>query len=78
MLDLSEISPETPRPIARSEYERMVEMGLFEGERVELLYGVIVRKSPHGPEHDGALRGLRSLTYFVPSLLAIALGCARP
>lgn len=33
----------------------MVELGLFEGERVELLYGVIVRMSPHGPEHDGTL-----------------------
>ena len=61
MLDPSEINPETPRPIARSEYDRMVEMGFFEGERVELLYGVIVRMSPHGPEHDGALNRLAEI-----------------
>ena len=55
MLDPVEIAPETPRPIGRVEYERMVECGFFEGERVELLYGIIVRMSPHGPDHDGAL-----------------------
>ena len=61
MLDPREISPETPRPIRRCEYERMVELGLFEGERVELLYGVIIRMSPHGPEHDAALDRLTEL-----------------
>lgn len=61
MLDPREISPETPRPISRVEYERMVEMGLFEDERVELLYGVIISMSPHGPEHDGALSRLTEL-----------------
>lgn len=33
----------------------MVELGLFEGERVELLYGVIVRMSPKGAPHDSAI-----------------------
>ena len=42
-------------------YERMVELGLFEEERVELLYGVIVRMSPHGPEHDAVLERLTDL-----------------
>jgi Uma2 family endonuclease len=55
VLDLREIAPDTPRPIRRAEYERLVEEGFFEGERVELLYGVIVCMSPHGPKHDGAL-----------------------
>jgi Uma2 family endonuclease len=55
VLDPAEIAPETPRQIRRAEYERMVESGFFDGERVELLYGVIVQMSPHGPDHDDAL-----------------------
>jgi Uma2 family endonuclease len=61
VLDPVEIIPETPRPTTRAEYERMVEIGLFENERVELLYGVVVRLSPHGPEHDGVLDRLTEL-----------------
>jgi Uma2 family endonuclease len=55
VLDPREISPEVPRPVRRVEYERLVESGFFEGERVELLDGVIVAMSPHGPDHDAAL-----------------------
>ncbi len=39
----------------------MVELGLFEDEHVELLYGVIVKMSPHGPEHDAPLSRLTEL-----------------
>ncbi len=38
-----------PRPLSRAEYERMVDTGLFEDERVELLYGVVDTMSPKGP-----------------------------
>ncbi|HEY6725406.1 MAG TPA: Uma2 family endonuclease [Polyangiaceae bacterium] len=61
VLDLAEIQPDEPRLIRRSEYERMVDLGLFEDERIELLYGVIVKMSPHGPEHDSALSRLTVL-----------------
>jgi Uma2 family endonuclease len=43
------------RPITRREYELMVEAGAFGDDRVELLYGVIVRMPPHGPPHDATL-----------------------
>ena len=33
----------------------MVELGLFQDERVELLYGVIVAMSPKGAPHDSAI-----------------------
>jgi len=33
----------------------MVELGLFDSERIELLYGVIVRMSPKGAPHDSAI-----------------------
>lgn len=37
---------ELRRPISRAEYEAMVEAGVFGEDRVELLYGVIVRTAP--------------------------------
>jgi Uma2 family endonuclease len=38
------------RPLRRSEYERLAELGAFDDEKVELLYGRIVRMSPQGGE----------------------------
>jgi Uma2 family endonuclease len=61
MLDPQEIAPERPRPIRREEYERMVALGLFEDERVELLYGLLISMSPHGPEHDSTIDRLNLL-----------------
>ena len=43
------------RRFTRAEYERLVEQGVFENERVELLRGFIVRMSPKGPAHDSAI-----------------------
>src|ERR1700722_16936975 len=43
--------PERPRPLKRSEYDRLVAMGAFEDERVELLYGTLVAISPQDPGH---------------------------
>jgi Uma2 family endonuclease len=52
---------EQVRRIRRVEYDKMVELGLFEGERVELLYGVIVKMSPKGPEHESSLERLNEI-----------------
>ncbi|MBX3191389.1 MAG: Uma2 family endonuclease [Labilithrix sp.] len=53
MLDPMQLAPETVRPIARAEYDRMVSLGLFEDdERIELLYGVLVRMPPQDPAHS--------------------------
>jgi Uma2 family endonuclease len=40
------IEPERFRPLKRSEYDRMIELGLFQDERVELIRGVLVKMSP--------------------------------
>jgi hypothetical protein len=37
---------ESLRPLRRGEYDRLVELGAFGDERVELLSGVLVRMSP--------------------------------
>ncbi len=51
----------TPRRIARAEYERMVELGFFQDERVELIRGVIVRMPPQGPLHSSPIQNLTHL-----------------
>src|SRR5262249_53858607 len=43
------------RPIRRVEYDRMVELGMFEDERIELLRGVLVQMSPIGSRHSATV-----------------------
>ncbi len=40
-----------PRPFTVEEYHQLLEAGLFEGERLELLDGLIVRVAPLGMPH---------------------------
>jgi hypothetical protein len=61
VLDARDIAPEAPRPLRRAEYDLLVEQGFFDDERVELLDGVIVRMSPHGPEHDDVVGRLTEM-----------------
>jgi Uma2 family endonuclease len=61
MLDVTMIPPETIRPLSRAEYDRMVALGWFEDERIELLHGVLVRMSPQGPRHVSITRRLNRL-----------------
>ena len=61
MLDPELLGPERVRRIKRSEYDRLVEAGSFEDERVELLHGAIVSMSPNHPEHAGPITRLTKL-----------------
>ena len=61
MLDPQELAPEIPRLLKRWEFERMLEVGIFEDERVELLRGVVVRMTPPSPPHDATLQRLTRL-----------------
>ncbi|HSO38807.1 MAG TPA: Uma2 family endonuclease [Labilithrix sp.] len=58
---MAQLAVEQPRLIRREEYETMVSAGLFHDERVELLYGVIVRMGPKGPPHESAIEHLTEL-----------------
>jgi Uma2 family endonuclease len=49
------LDPSTFRPLKREEYDKLVELGMFEGERVELLRGMVVRMTPKGPAHDDVI-----------------------
>jgi Uma2 family endonuclease len=51
MLDPELLRPERPRPLKRVEFERLIEAGAFEDERVELLYGQLVAMSPQSELH---------------------------
>jgi Uma2 family endonuclease len=64
------VAPERLRPFRRSEFERMVEQGLFRDERVELLEGVLVEMSPQGTRHAAIVQ--RLTTMLVPALVGRA------
>lgn len=51
MFDPESLRPERIRPLSRGEYVRMVELGMFQDEKVELLRGVLVTMSPQGTKH---------------------------
>lgn len=51
MFDVPALAPEGIRRLSRAEYERMVDLGMFHDERVELLYGVLCAMSPQGAPH---------------------------
>jgi len=67
---MSSLSPEI-RPLRRAEYDKLVELGVFEDERIELLEGQLVQMSPIGPPHTGAVQELNML--LVPPLVGRAI-----
>jgi Uma2 family endonuclease len=55
------IPAERVRPLKRREYERLVELGSLKDEKVELLYGRIIRMSPQGGPHRYSVERLVAL-----------------
>src|SRR5688572_4957384 len=43
------------RPLRRAEYDKLVALGAFQGERIELLDGRLVKMSPIGPPHSSTI-----------------------
>lgn len=70
LVDMGALSSEKLRPLRREEYDRLVEQGCFEDERVELLHGIIVTMSPQGPRHATIIEKLTML--MVPAVLGRA------
>lgn len=58
------------RPLRRVEYDKLVELGAFEGERIELLDGQLVQMSPIGPPHCSTVDKL--MERFVLGLTGLA------
>lgn len=66
MIDVNRIDPEAieparVRPLKRSEYDQLVKLGVFEDERLELLFGQLVTMSPTDPSHDESIGTLDEL-----------------
>ena len=66
MLDSKLLAPQTTRRLRREEYDRLVALGAFEDERIELLEGELVTISPNNPEHASPVQ-------FLTELLVVAL-----
>ena len=60
-LPLDVVGNDALRRMKRSEYDRLVQLGVFEGERAELLWGVIVTMGPIGAEHNWTVQELQRL-----------------
>lgn len=58
VVDANLIAPERARPLRRTEYEKLVELGSFANERLELLYGTLVEMTPQGTRHSECVRRL--------------------
>jgi len=58
---MSNVEIDQIRPTSRSEYYRMFEAGIFDGERVELLRGLVVTMSPHSNTHANTVVRLTEL-----------------
>jgi len=55
------------RPLFRDEYDKLIALGAFEDERIELLEGALVEMSPIGPPHSSSVDKLTML--LVPPLV---------
>jgi len=62
--------------LKRSEYDRMIELGLFQDERVELIRGVLVKMSPQLAARTR--RRFKSLNQLVDDAVAGTLHPAHP
>ena len=58
------------RPLRRVEYDKLIELGAFQGEHIELLEGQLVPMSPIGPPHSSTMQRLNAL--LLPALLGRA------
>jgi Uma2 family endonuclease len=62
VVDPKHFEPERIRPLRRVEYDRLVELGVFdEDEKIELLRGVLVAMSPQGADHGYVIERLTKL-----------------
>ncbi|MGI9016465.1 MAG: Uma2 family endonuclease [Euzebya sp.] len=57
--------PEAFRPLRVQEHHQLIQLGVFEGTHVELVGGVLVEMSPHGPEHFGLIPYLNHLDFAI-------------
>jgi Uma2 family endonuclease len=76
MVEMSLVAGEPMRPISRKEYDRLVELGFFEREHIELIEGVLVQLSPQGMHHVKMVEWLNNkLVRLIDPSYAVRPGC---
>jgi Uma2 family endonuclease len=70
VLDAQLLAPQTTRRLRREEYDRLVALGAFEDERIELIEGELVTMSANNPEHASPVQVLTEI--LVPVLVGRA------
>jgi Uma2 family endonuclease len=60
-VDVSLVGGEPIRPMRRSEYELLTSQGCFDDEKVELLFGMVVKMSPIDPAHSESVNTVADL-----------------
>jgi hypothetical protein len=63
-------APLTVRRWKRAEYDRLVELGVFEGEPLELIGGQLVVAEPQYPYHASAISAVDYAILTPPELVA--------
>jgi Uma2 family endonuclease len=59
------------RPLQRAEYDKLVELGMFQDERIELLEGALVEMTQSGPPHSSTVDKFNML--LAPALVGRAI-----
>ena len=62
--------PDHIRPLRREEYDKLIALGAFQDEKIELLEGLLVKMSPIGAPHSSCVDVLNEL--LLPRLLGRA------
>jgi Uma2 family endonuclease len=58
VLNAADLHPDRVRPLLRAEYDRLVESGAFDEERLELIEGMLVTMTPQDAAHAYAVQRL--------------------
>lgn len=76
-MEFDGFEPEQIRRLTRQEFERLGDLHFFQDERVELLWGLVIRMGDPGPAHENVVA--RLLRRLVPPLVDRAeVRCASP
>lgn len=60
-MDGNWFAPGELKRFRRSEYDRLVDLGIFDEQRIELLHGLLVAKEPQGGDHASVASRLHRL-----------------
>jgi Uma2 family endonuclease len=75
---LESITPDQLRPLLRSEYDELIRQGKFQGEKIELLFGVLVRMTPIGAPHSSTVMRVTKLFWSLLPEARASVRCQQP